>query len=266
MQILQRNVPVDGRGLPDGESKAYVLAVHPDTGETLWRHIRPTEAQNESQESHTTPIPYNHNGQKLLLIAGGDALTGHDLATGAELWRWGQWNPKRVPIGPLIASPVPGDGVALVSIPKGQPVYAVKTNETGELDDQAIAWSSRDEKHVTTEVPTPAYYDGDFFVLSDSRKNLARLDGSTGKVKWSTPMPASKYEASPLAADGKLYAINFDGQVSILDATDGKVIRQISMDKPAEHEMVRASIIATHGQLLIRTTRTLYCVGKTRGS
>ena len=31
---------------------------------------------------------------------------------------------------------------------------------------------------------------------------------------------------------------------------------------PAGGEMVRASIVAAHGQLFIRTTRRLYCVGK----
>jgi hypothetical protein len=34
------------------------------------------------------------------------------------------------------------------------------------------------------------------------------------------------------------------------------------MDQPADGETVRASIVASHGQLFIRTTRKLYCVGK----
>jgi hypothetical protein len=32
------------------------------------------------------------------------------------------------------------------------------------------------------------------------------------------------------------------------------------MDKPAQGEVVRSSVIAAHGQLFIRTTRRLYCV------
>jgi hypothetical protein len=34
------------------------------------------------------------------------------------------------------------------------------------------------------------------------------------------------------------------------------------MDEPQDGEMVRASISAAYGQLFIRTTRALYCVGK----
>ena len=48
----------------------------------------------------------------------------------------------------------------------------------------------------------------------------------------------SKYEASPLAADGKIYLVNFDGQVSIIDAATGKLLRVIEMDQPADGEMV----------------------------
>ena len=263
VQILQRDVPVQGRGRSDRENESFLLALDPATGKTLWRHVRPTEADGESHESHTTPFPMVYQGKTQLVIAGGDALTGHDPATGREIWRWGQWNPKRIRIWPLIASPVAADGVALVCVPKGQPVYAVRVDQTGALDDRGVAWDTRETRTVTSEVPTPAYYDGDFFVLSDSRKSLSRLDSRTGKVKWSIPTPGTaKYEASPLAADNKIYLINFDGLATVIRAADGQTLHQVPMDEPANGEMVRASIIAAHGQLFIRTTRHLYCVGQ----
>ena len=254
---------VEGRGLKDRMNEAYLLAIDPPTGKTLWRHVRPSQAAAESRESHTTPIPWLHAGQRELLIAGGDALSGHDPATGEERWRWDRWNPSRTPHWPLIASPVAGSGVALVCVPKGQPVYAIAPGKSGTLDDSAVAWTSREAKRVTSEVPTPAYYDGDFFVLSDSRRSLARVASDTGRVKWLIPAPGhAKYEASPLAADGRLYLVNFDGIVSVVSAANGKVLHLIAMDQPADGEMVRALISAAHGQLFIRTTRKLYCVGK----
>jgi outer membrane protein assembly factor BamB len=263
LQVLQRNVTVPGRGVEGNES--YLLALDPNTGQTLWRHVRPSCAAAESQESHTTPIPMLHAGQRQLLIAGGDALSGHDLATGNELWRWGDWNPSRSPNWPLIASPVAAAGLVLVCIPKGQPVYAIRPDASGVLDDRAVEWTSRGTRGVTSEVPTPAYYDGDFFVLSDSRNCLSRVAARTGQVVWSVRTPGTaKYEASPLVADGKIYLINFDGQAAVLSAADGGVLRVIPMDQPVAGEMVRSSIIAAHGQLFIRTTRKLYCVGKGR--
>lgn len=261
VSVLQHNPPEEDQGSQKTKSISYLLAVNPQTGKTLWRHFRLSEAVGETQEGYATPIPSEHNGRKQLLISGGDAISGHDPATGTELWRWGNWNPKRISMWPEVASPVVFEGLALVCVPKGQPICAIKVDGEGIRNDDAIAWTTREQRKVTSEVPTPAVYDGDFFVLSDSRRSLSRVAAKTGKVKWTTLMKGS-HEASPLAADGKIYTINFDGLVTILSASDGKVIRTIPMDEQVEGDPVRASIIASHGQLFIRTTGKLYCVGR----
>jgi outer membrane protein assembly factor BamB len=263
VQVLQRDVPVHGRGLQDKKNDSYFLAMEPDTGKTLWRHIRASNALAESLEAYSTPIPFSYQGKEQLLIAGGDALTGHDLETGKELWRWSTYNPRQVSHWRLVPSPVAGDGIILVCAPKNAPVYAIRAGGSGVLDDSAVAWNSEDAPEVTSDVPTPAFYDGDFFVLSDLRKSLSRVEPNTGKVKWMIRTPGdSKYEASPLAADGKIYIINHSGDAAIIDAANGDVLRVIDMDKSGGREVVRASIAAAYGQLFIRTTRKLYCVGK----
>ena len=262
-QVLQRDVPVSGRGLTDRENESYLLAVDPRTGKTLWRRPRPSPAVAESREAFTTPIPWTHEGRRELLIVGGDVVTGHDPATGEELWRWGTWNPSRIGHWRQVVSPVAGAGVILVCAPKREPVYAVKAGGKGTLDDRALAWVSRDARDVSSDVPTPAFYDGDFFVLSDVRRTLSRVEPATGRVKWTVATPGrTKYEASPLAADGKIYIVNFSGQVSVIDAANGKLLRTMSMDAPKDGEVVRSSIIAAYGQLFIRTTRKLFCIGK----
>jgi outer membrane protein assembly factor BamB len=263
VQVLQRDEAVEGRGLQGRENESYLLALDPPTGRTLWRHVRPSEAVAESREAFTTPVPCGASGHEQLLVAGGDALSAHDPDTGKELWRWGNWNPQRIGHWRLVTSPVAGSGVALVCGPKGEPVYAVKTNGAGALDDRILAWTSDGAREVSSDVPTPAYYDGDFFVLSDVRRQLSRVESTTGKVKWTKSTPGrTKYEASPLAADGKIYVVNFDGQVAIFRADNGELVNVVAMDEPGEGEKVRASVIAAHGQLFIRTTRKLYCVGK----
>ncbi len=265
VQVLQRDVPVRGRGRADGDNPSYLLALDPDTGKTLWKVERPSAAVEESRESFATPVPFQHGGRDEILIAGGDAISGHDPATGKELWRWGTWNPKKIVHWRLVPSPVGGGGVVLACAPKGDPIYAVKAGQSGTLDDSALAWVSREARDVSADVPTPAFYDGDYFVLSDLRKTLSRVEPATGKVKWTVKTPGrEKYEASPLAADGKIYIVNFEGQVSVLDAADGKLLRSIPMDQPTGGEVVRASVVAAGGQLFIRTTRKLYCIGKSR--
>ena len=57
VQVLQRNVPVHGRGRTDGPNESYLLAVNPGTGKDLWRHVRPSQAREESLEAFSSPVP-----------------------------------------------------------------------------------------------------------------------------------------------------------------------------------------------------------------
>jgi outer membrane protein assembly factor BamB len=263
LPVLQRNVAVGKYGLKDRENQSYLLAIDPPSGKTLWRQIRPSPAVAESRESYGTVIPFEYKGLKQLLIAGGDELSSHDPENGREFWRGGDFDPGRESHWRLVPSPVAGDGIVLVCAPKREPVYAVEADGSVTGGRHANAWVSRSVKDLTSDVPTPAFYDGDFFVLSDIRKTLARVDPHSGKPKWVVSTPgSSKYEASPLAADGKIYLINFNGQVAIISAADGKLQRVIAMDESRDRGQIRSSISAAHGRLFIRTTHKLYCVGK----
>lgn len=260
MQILQRDLAVGARG-KDG-SESFLLALDPATGKELWRQARPTTARMESREAFTTPIPHEHAGRKELIIAGGDFLTGHDPATGKELWRWGTWNPgHRENWWRLVPSPVAGGGVVLVCAPKRAPVYAAKAGGSGNLGTAGLVWSSEERSEVTSDVPTPLFYRGKFYILSDLRRSISCVEPATGKVLWTTALPGRQMcWASPTGADGKVYLMNLNGEVFILNAADGKLLAQIPM---AEGESeIRSTIAVAHGNLFIRTNTRLYCIGK----
>jgi len=263
LQVLQRDTPVRGRGRENGQS--YLLAMDPDTGKTLWRHVRPSKAVAESREAFSTPVPYTHNGREELIIVGGDCLSGHDPKTGREFWRWGTWNPNRIGHWRLVPSPVVGDGVILACAPKGAPIYAIKAGGTGTLDDSALQWTSQGKRDVTTDVPTPLFYDGDFFVLSDTRRDnfLSRIDPKTGNVKWATEVPNNrkKWRASPLGADGKVYIMDHGANVVVIDAKTGRILHQVAMGKASDN-YTRSSIVAVDNQLFIRTNWKLFCIAK----
>jgi len=259
-QVLQRNQPVHGKGKPGAES--FLLALDPQTGKTLWRHVRPSEAVAESLESFSTPMPWTYQGRKELLITGGDCVSGHDPETGKELWRWGTWNPTKIGHWRLVPSPIAGAGVILACAPKGSPIYAVKAGAHGAVPDSGLAWTSAEQRTLSSDVPTPAFYGGDFIILGDQRRSLSRVEPATGKIKWTLETPGrSKYEASPLAADGKIYIMNFASEVTVVDAEKGSILATVPMGDPGENES-RASIIAAHGKLFIRTLQKIYCVGQ----
>jgi outer membrane protein assembly factor BamB len=260
VQVLQRDQPVHGKGKPGAES--FLLALDPASGRTLWRQVRPSDAVQESREAYTTPLPVEFNGRKEIVVIGGDCLTGHDPASGKELWRWGTWNPGKIGHWRLVPSAVAGDGIILACAPKNSPIYAIKAGGSGVLNDSAIAWQGEPRENLTSDVATPCFYEGDFFILKEQRGALSRVESKTGKIKWSTPLPGNrKYESSPTAADGKIYCMNFSGDVVVVDAAKGTVLQTASMGEPGD-DLIRSCISISHGQLFIRTNARLYCIGQ----
>ena len=261
LQVLQRDVPVQGRGRTDGPNDPYLLAMDPATGKDLWRKVRPSEAREESRESFASIVPYVHEGHSLLLAVGGDCLTGHDAATGDELWRWGTWNPTRITHWRLVPSSVGGAGVALACGPKGSPVYAVKAGSKGTLPDDGYAWKSED-RELSSDVSTPLFYRGRFYVVNSDRRMILAVQPSDGKVLWKGELPGrSKIEASPVAADGRIHLINHTGEVYVVGTGDQfELLHQAAMGGEEDRE-VRASIAIAHGTLFVRTTKLLYAIG-----
>lgn len=259
VQVLHSD-PKNG-GRPDrAGGPSWLLALEPATGKELWRVERPTNARMESQEAYTTPIPVVHNGRKEILLVGGDVLTGHDPATGKELWRWSTYNPDhREQWWRLVPSAVVGDGVVLVCAPKRAPVYAVSLGASGTLTQ--AAWTSEERSPITSDVPTPLFYKGRFYVLSDVRRALSCVDPKTGNTLWTTTLPGTAMcWASPTGADGRIYLLNLDGLAIVVDAETGKVIHQVPM--ATDEQEIRSTIAAAHGNLFLRTNTRLYCIGK----
>jgi outer membrane protein assembly factor BamB len=262
IQVLNRNEPVHGRGKAGGPIESYILSLDPKTGKELWRHVRPSDAKQESQEAYSTVIPFEHSGRSELLVAGGDCITGHNPKDGTELWRWGTWNPEKITHWRLVPSPVTGNGIILACVPKGSPVYAFKAGAKGKQDDSVLAWKSTG-REITSDVATPLFYKGKFYILKgEQRPCISRVDPVSGKVDWTGEIEdRTKIEASPLGADGKIYFQNFHGDVFVVGAADSfKLLAKIPMGDEGDSQN-RASIAAAAGELFIRTAHTLYCVG-----
>lgn len=272
-QVLQRNEAfVFGKvqkGEPKGSNESYLVALDLKTGKNVWKVTRPSEAVAESLEAFSTPIPYKHDGKTEILITGGDCITGHDPASGKELWRWGTWNPTKIGHWRIVVSPAAGDGIILASGPKQAPIYAIKAGAKGTLKQDEIAWSTDDEerKTVTTDVATPAFYKGHFYVVNGERQSVACVEPKTGKVLWNERLEGGsvrlqKIESSPTIADGKLYVVDHRGTVVVLQASE--TFKQLAVNQMGseKEQNVRSTVAVSHGQLFIRSNGKLFCVKK----
>lgn len=267
MQVLQRDVPFSYGGVPRGKAGAasipsYLVAYDFATGEERWRADRPGKAVAESLEAFTTPVlsrTADEGGSLQLLVAGGDALTGHDPANGKELWRWETWNPGKIGHWRLVPSPVAGSGVALACAPKKNPIYAVDM-KTGKL-----LWKSKDPE-ISSDVCTPLYHKGHFYVLNGEYKDkrISCIDPRSGKVLWMGSIGSrAKIEASPTVGDDKIYFQDHTGQVFIVAADPKKftLLHQVEFgDRTVRNQ--RSSLALANNHVFLRSRETLYCFGK----
>jgi outer membrane protein assembly factor BamB len=221
----------------------------------------------ESLETYATPIPHTVGGKTQLLIAGGDYLTGHDPETGAELWRGGGINNKKGISGGgfmrLVPSAVAFENIALVCGPKQSPAIAYRMDGKGDITTSGKAWDF-DEKN-TPDCCTPACHGGKFYALNGDKQTMTCLDAKTGAKVWqeSFSLDRSKgseiFRASPTIADGKIYNIGERGTAVVQNLADGKVLASIPM---GGGDATRSSIAVSDGQLFIRTSEKLWCIGK----
>jgi outer membrane protein assembly factor BamB len=246
-----------GQG-PDGSAESYLLALDPATGKDLWKQERPTDARDEGQEAYSSPIPFTEGGRREVLVCGGDYLTGHDPATGKELWRWAGYNTKHINHWRIIPSPVVAEGLVFVAGPKHSTLFAVRPEGQGDLAEKSIAWTF---ERQFPDAASMLAYQGRLYALDDDGKVMTALVPKTGEKKWQLPLGGDHvFRASPLGADGKIYCMNEVGEVFVLAAGDEpKLLHRVVM---GSGPVCRSTIVAAGGRLYVRTTDTLFSIGK----
>jgi outer membrane protein assembly factor BamB len=234
------------------DDPSYVLRVDKKTGKTLWRVERPTDAVRESPDAYTTPALLRVGKATEVVVSGGDYVTGHDPATGKELWRAGGLNPDRDPFFRIVASPVAFDGLVYVPA-RVRPLLVFRAGGRGDVSKSHLVWSTQNGP----DVPTPVT-DGKYFYVVNDRGVVWCLDAKTGREVYAQQrLRPGTYSASPVLADGKLYATNEDGVTSVVKA--GPRFELLAENDLAEYTL--SSPAVSEGQIFIRTSGHLYCIG-----
>lgn len=236
------------------DEPSYILRINKTTGKTIWRAERPTNAIQESPDSYITPMLLRHNGQTELIISGGDCVTGHDLATGKELWRAYGLNPENNPFYRIVNSPVVADGMIYAGA-KSKPYLAIKAGGRGDVTTSHRAWMI----DSGPDVPTPVTDGKHLYIVRDNGGFLC-LDAKTGKEIYAPQrLKPGTYSGSPVLADGKIYVMNEEGLVSVVKA--GPQFELLAENAFNESQCLSSPAISD-GQIFIRTAQYLYCIGK----
>ncbi|MFN0107221.1 MAG: PQQ-binding-like beta-propeller repeat protein [Blastocatellia bacterium] len=235
------------------DDPSYLLRLDAKTGKTIWRVERPTPAQVESPDSYITPTLLKEGNTQQIILSGGDCITGHELATGKELWRAYGLNPQNIQFNRIVNSPVIGNGMVFAGS-RGNPYIAVRTGGSGDVSKTHLAWTTPNGPDVATPV-----FDGKYIYLIRENGALYCHDAKSGEVIYGPErLKPGTYSASPVLADGKIYVTNEDGITTVFKA--GPKFEMLAENQLEGYCL--STVAISNGQIFVRTDKHLYCIGQ----
>lgn len=237
----------------DTQADSFLLALNAETGETMWQTSR------EELPSWGTPTVVTTAAGPELVTNASNFVRGYDPTTGRELWKLGGSSKITAP------TPIFGSGLHIVASGRApeRPVFAVKPGARGDLTlargedhNTHVAWSKTGRGSY---MPTPLAYRGILYVLANNGVFDA-YDLATGKeiYRQRLPLVGSGYSASPVAADGKIYLSNEDGEMLVITA--GAAFNLVATNSMGE--MLMATPALSEGVIYVRALSTLFAIGR----
>lgn len=243
-------VLLQDREVGNSADVGWIAAFDKATGELRWR-----DEWSHTCCSYTTPVLLDRGGGIVELVSStSKEFIAYDPETGARLWTAPHQSVQPVPSlltsGDLLCAP---GGVH----ERGLAVYRLAGH--GEETEVEILW--RTHGSSVPKIPTPLFYGNRLYVLTENRL-LTAFDPETGRRIWEGRASPGTYWPSLIAGEGKLYATNQHGMVSVIAAgTDEfQLVAENKVDDPTRG----ATPAIAGGCLLLRTQNHLYCIEKLR--
>jgi outer membrane protein assembly factor BamB len=234
----------------DRQKNSFLAAYDLGSGKQVWR------TERDEIPTWGTPVLFRADGREQI-VTNGPRIRAYDPRTGRLLWTLGP--NSEITVG----TPVVGDGLVFVTggYPPVRPVYAVKPTATGEISvskekatSDAIAWSN----DQGTYIPTPIFYEGMLYTCGNNGV-LSAYDAKTGERIYRARVGGGgSFVASPVAADGRLYLANEDGDVFVVRA--GRTYEELA--KNEMNEVIVGTPAVSDGFIIIRTLGHVYGVAE----
>lgn len=237
----------------DTQADSFLLALNAETGETIWKTDR-----QELPSWGTPTIVTTASGPELITNAS-NFVRGYDPKTGRELWKLGGSSKITAP------TPIFTEGLHIIASGRApeRPVFAVRPGARGDLtlakgatENASVAWSKSGRGSY---MPTPLAYRGIVYVLANNGV-LDAYEPATGKdiYRQRLPLVGSGFSASPVAADGKIYLSNEDGEMLVVQA--GATFKHIATNSVGETLMATPAL--SDGVMFVRGASTLFAIGR----
>jgi outer membrane protein assembly factor BamB len=239
----------------DTQADSFLLALDAATGKTVWK------TERQELPSWGTPTVVTAGGRTELVTNAANYIRAYDPRTGQELWRLGGSSKITAP------TPIAANGLVIVSSGRRpeRPIFAVRPGSRGDLTldkDQtsstAIAWSKTARGSY---MPTPLAYDDILYALNnDGIFDAYEVESGKEIYRQRLDPVGSGFSASPVAADGRLYLSNEDGEMLVVAA--GREFRLIATNSMGE--LLMATPALSNGVMYVRSSASLFAVGNRR--
>ena len=237
----------------DTQADSFILALKAETGVRVWKTDR------DELPSWGTPNVLSTSAGPELVTNASNFIRGYDPNTGRELWKIGGSSKITAPT-PILAA-----GLHVVASGRApeRPIFAVRPGSRGDLTLQnnqshsaQVAWSKTGRGPY---MPTPLFYRGQLYVLANNGVFDA-YDALTGKEVYRERLPlvGSGFSASPVAADGKIYLANEDGEILVVQA--GSAFGHVATNSMGETVMATPAL--SEGVMFVRGASSVFAIGR----
>jgi len=236
----------------DVMENSFIALYDAKSGKELWKKER------DEYPGWCTPNVYESKGRKLIAVNGYKHRGGYDLETGEEVWRMSGGGDIQIP------TPIIGADLIYFNSAHGRysPIFAISKDASGDL---TINEENPGNEYVKWFVPrggsymqTMVLYNGLLYNLKWNGQ-LDCYDAETGEVIYKEKLgKARSFTASPVIADGVLYAVGDMGNVYSVKC--GKEFKIVSENELDDICMVTPAI--TDGIIYFRTQGGLVAISK----
>ena len=221
----------------DQQKGSFLIALDRKTGETVWK------TERDELPSWGTPAAV----ENLIVTNGSNAIRAYDSATGKQIWQVRGSSKITAP------TPVSSGGVIIVASGRGPeaPIFAIRPDGT-------VAWSKQQRGPY---MPTPLIYQERLYTLAN-QGILDCYNLKTGEeiYRQRLPLVGSGFSASPVAADGKIYLSNEDGEMLVIAA--GEKFTHIATNSIGE--LLMATPALSDGVMYVRSSASLFAIARKR--
>jgi outer membrane protein assembly factor BamB len=231
---------------------SFVAAYDIKTGKELWK------TQRDEYPGWCTPNIYTYSGKTYVVLNGFKNRGGYDFETGKQVWKMSGGGDIQIP------TPIVGNDLIYFNSAHGRssPIIAVKTNAVGDI---TLKETETSNEYIKWSLPRGGSYMHTLLLYKNHLYNanwngaLFCLDPLTGKEIYNAKLGKTRsFIASPVASDGKIYIVDEEGTVYIVQDGDSfNLLAEIPLN-----DICMTAPAITDGMIIFRTQKYLIAAGK----